>query len=320
MTMLDRVGDVLLELHRGCRKQAAETFPGWAMALVREVIPNSAWFWGSGCEIDGEIIVHSFMFDNIPPESMLTWKQYEHLDIFAARLLAQRNVVHNFTHEMLKNAEIYRLLYHSIGIEQNMGVYAYKPSCGLYDGISLYRSDPANPFSEEERQALQCLVPHLIETRHINYLKYLSAGTQPRSQQQSLAAADGKGIIHVAEEGFVELLRLEWPQWCGPRLPELLSNGRPAQRYVGRAIAVRFVPVLDMFLLKARPRTAVDDLSRRELEIAHHFAQGLTNKEIAQKAGLAPATVRNHLSSIYLKLGIGNKAELATMLSVWAAD
>lgn len=318
--MLNGVGDLLLELHRGCRRQAADAFPGWAMALVGQVIPNSAWFWGSGTEIDGEIIPHAFMFDNVPPESMLAWKQYEYLDVFAAHLLEQRNVVHNFTHEMLKDTEIYRLFYQSVGIEQNMGVYAYKPSCGLYDGISLYRSDPANPFSEEERQAMQCLVPHLIETRHINYLEHLSAGTQ-RAPQQSLAAADGKGVIHVAGDGFADLMQTEWPEWRGPRLPGLLDgSGSTSRRYVGKTITVRFMPVLDMFLLKASPRTAVDDLSRRELEIARHFAQGLAHKEIAQEAGLAPATVRNHLSSIYLKLGVDNKAGLATMLSAWAAD
>ncbi len=314
--MLSRVGDLLLELHRGCRKQPAETFPRWAMELVRKAIPNSAWFWGSGCEIDGEIIVHGFMFDNVPPESMQVWKQYEHLDICSARLLAQRNVVHNFTHEMLRNTEIYHLLYHSMGIEQSMGIYAYKPFAGLYDGISLYRSDPDAPFSEEERQAMQCLVPHLIETRHINYLEHLAAGTQ--RFRQSLAAADGKGVIHAADDGFVDLVQSEWPDWRGPRLPEPLAKGTASRRYAGRAITVRFVPVLDMFLLKARPRTLVDDLSRRELEIARHFAEGLTNKEIAQEAGLAPATVRNHLGTIYLKLGVNNKAELATLLSNWA--
>lgn len=166
---------------------------------------------------------------------------------------------------------------------------------------------------------MQCLVPHLIEARHINYLEHLSSGT-PLAQQQSLAAADGKGVIHVADDEFVELMQSEWPGWRGPRLPEPLAQGlgNTAQRYIGRTIAVRFVPVLDMFLLKARPRMAVDDLSRRELEIARHFADGLTNKEIAQEAGLAPATVRNHLSSIYLKLGVDNKAGLATLLSAWA--
>ncbi|MDD2706093.1 MAG: LuxR C-terminal-related transcriptional regulator [Acidocella sp.] len=310
----------MLELHRGCRKQPVESFPVWAMALLRKLIPNSAWFWGSGCEIKGEMIPHAFMFDNVPPESMQAWKQYEHLDFCAARLLTQRNVVHNFTHEMLKDTEIYRLLYQSVGIEQSMGIYAYKPFAGLYDGISLYRSNPETPFSEDERQAMQCVVPHLIEARHINYLEHLSSGTQ-RAQQQSLAAADGKGVIHVADDGFSELMRAEWPEWRGPRLPDPLADkGGASRRYIGRATAVRFVPVLDMFLLKARPRAMVDDLSGREVEIARHFAGGLTNKEIARKANLSPATVRNHLSSIYLKLGVGNKAELANMLSVWTAD
>jgi len=321
VTMLDRVGDVLLELHRGCRKQAAETFPGWAMALVREVIPNSAWLWGSGCVMDGEIIVHNFLFDNIPLESMQAWEQYKHLDIFAARAVEQRNVVHNFTHETLEKTEIYQQVYRLVGIEQMLGVYAYKPYCGLSDSISLYRSDPETPFSEEQRLAMQCLVPHLIETLHINYLEHLSSGMQ-RPPQQSLAASDCKGVIHVAEDGFVELMRAEWPQWSGPRLPEPLAKGYGAarHRYVGKAITVRFVPVFDMFLLKVRTRTAVDDLSKRELEIARHFADGLTNKEIAREADLSPATVRNHLSSIYLKLGVDNKAELATLLSAWAAD
>jgi len=318
--MLNRVGDLLLELHRGCRRQAAEAFPGWAMALEREVIPNSAWFWGSGCEMDGEIIVHSFMFDNVPPESMQTWEQYKHLDIFAARLVEQRNVVHNFTHETLRSAEIYRPFYHQVGIEQLLGVYADKPSCGLSDSISLYRSDPATPFSEEERLAMQCLVPHLIEARHINYLEHLSTGTQ-RAPQQALAAADGKSIIHVADDDFVELMRQEWPQWHGPRLLEPLAGlGNAAHRYIGKAITVRFVPVFDMFLLKARLRTPVDDLSKRELEIARHFADGLSHKEIARDIGLAPATVRNNVGAIYLKLGINNKAELANLLSAWAAD
>jgi len=309
--MLNQVGDLLLELHRGCSKQATNAFSGWAMALVREVIPNSAWFWGSGCEIAGEIIVHTAMFGNIPLESMQTWEQYKHLDIFAARLVMQRNVVHNFTHEMLKAGGIYPLLYHPMGIEQLLGTYADNSDKGLFDAISLYRSDPATPFSEQERLALQCLVPHLIETRHINFLEHLSSG----APQQSLAAADGKGVIHVADDGFAELIRLEWPHWRGPCLPEPLDKGlNAAQRYVGKAITVRFAPVLDMFLLKARPRTAIDDLSKRELEIARHFADGLTNKEIAREATLAPATVRNHLSAIYLKLAVGNKAELATLL------
>lgn len=117
-------------------------------------------------------------------------------------------------------------------------------------------------------------------------------------------------------------MRSEWPQWQGPRLPAALhaAVGTAEHRYVGKAIAISCTPVFDMFLLKTRPRSPVDDLTRRELQIARHFAAGPTNKEIARAVGLSPATVRNHLSAIYLKLGIGDKAELATLLSVWADD
>jgi DNA-binding CsgD family transcriptional regulator len=320
--MINRVGNVLLDLHCGCRQQTAEGFMRWAMALIRQAIPCDAWFWGSGSEIAGEIIVHTFQFDNVPLESMQTWEHYKHLDSFAAALMEKPNVVLNVTYEMLKTTEIYRLLHHPVGVEQMLAIYAYKPSCGLYDGITLYRSDPEAPFSEEERQAMQCLAPHLIEARHINYLEHLSSAMQRAPQRYSVAASDGKGVLHVVGAGFVELMRAEWPQWQGPCLPEALLKPITAatRHYFGQSITVRFVPVSDMFLLKVCPHSLVDDLSTRELEIARHFAEGLSNKELARKLGLSPSTVRNHLSSIYFKLGVGGKAELATLLSAWAAD
>ena len=51
-------------------------------------------------------------------------------------------------------------------------------------------------------------------------------------------------------------------------------------------------------------------LSRREFTIAEHYSQGQTYKEIARNLGVSPATVRNHIASIYRKLGINNKAQL----------
>lgn len=56
-------------------------------------------------------------------------------------------------------------------------------------------------------------------------------------------------------------------------------------------------------------------LSKRETTIAERYGTGETYKEIAANLGIAPATVRNHLSSIYRKLGVGNKAELIRALS-----
>jgi DNA-binding NarL/FixJ family response regulator len=56
-------------------------------------------------------------------------------------------------------------------------------------------------------------------------------------------------------------------------------------------------------------------LSPREAEIARLVAAGLSNKQIARKASIAEATVKNHLHKTYQKLGIANRATLAVMVS-----
>jgi len=52
-------------------------------------------------------------------------------------------------------------------------------------------------------------------------------------------------------------------------------------------------------------------LSKRELTVTEHYASGQSYKEIARELGVSPSTVRNHIASIYRKLEISNKAQLA---------
>lgn len=51
------------------------------------------------------------------------------------------------------------------------------------------------------------------------------------------------------------------------------------------------------------------DLTPRELEVLQLIAQGLTNNAIAEKLFLSPKTVRNHVSTIFSKLQVANRAE-----------
>ena len=53
------------------------------------------------------------------------------------------------------------------------------------------------------------------------------------------------------------------------------------------------------------------DLSPREKEIVVALADGLTNKDIAQRFGLSEITVKHHLRSIFDKCGVSNRLELA---------
>ncbi|WP_299508220.1 LuxR C-terminal-related transcriptional regulator [uncultured Roseobacter sp.] len=56
-------------------------------------------------------------------------------------------------------------------------------------------------------------------------------------------------------------------------------------------------------------------LSQRELQIAQSYAGGETYQTIADTLCIAPSTVRTHLATIYRKLEVSSKLELATHLN-----
>jgi DNA-binding NarL/FixJ family response regulator len=62
--------------------------------------------------------------------------------------------------------------------------------------------------------------------------------------------------------------------------------------------------------LRASTRSeAFADLSERELKVLALITQGKTNKEIATSLYLGEGTIRNYVSNILEKMGLGNRAE-----------
>lgn len=70
----------------------------------------------------------------------------------------------------------------------------------------------------------------------------------------------------------------------------------------------------------AKPRreriSGVEALTASELRVARLAAQGLTNRQIAQALFITMRTVSAHLGQAYSKLDIGDRAQLASLLSV----
>ena len=55
-------------------------------------------------------------------------------------------------------------------------------------------------------------------------------------------------------------------------------------------------------------------LSEREVEVLSLAADGLTNRQIAERLYLSPHTVARHLANARAKLGASNRAEAAVQL------
>ncbi len=55
--------------------------------------------------------------------------------------------------------------------------------------------------------------------------------------------------------------------------------------------------------------TGLGSLSAREREVLNLLARGLSNRDIAEELVITHKTVKNHLSRIYEKIGVGSRAE-----------
>ena len=58
-----------------------------------------------------------------------------------------------------------------------------------------------------------------------------------------------------------------------------------------------------------------DTLTAQEAQIARLAAEGLSNPEIGARLFISPRTVEHHLRSVFAKLGLSARAELAQALT-----
>ncbi len=116
-------------------------------------------------------------------------------------------------------------------------------------------------------------------------------------------------FVHAAFEAGVcgYLTKTSPPDEIERAVREVLADRFYVSPSVARA-AVR--PQREPAMRGAAPPAGVA-LTRRESDILQLVAQGLGNREIADRLGVEVTTVRTHLSSVYSKLQLESRVELA---------
>lgn len=97
--------------------------------------------------------------------------------------------------------------------------------------------------------------------------------------------------------GILSILLLLPAGWVGSRLAMQRMSRQLSHR------AVHFLPGDGTLLLEGTG----ESLSQRELEVLALVAEGLRNREIAERLYLSSATVKTHLVHIFAKLGVANR-------------
>ncbi|MBQ0853912.1 AAA family ATPase [Streptomyces sp. BH-SS-21] len=114
----------------------------------------------------------------------------------------------------------------------------------------------------------------------------LAYGQWLRRQRRAM---DSREQLRAAEDAFDALGTVPW---ANRARQELLASGEFSRR---------------------REPAARDRLTRQESQVARMAAEGLTNREIAERLYLSPRTVSTHLHRVFPKLGISSRAALASV-------
>lgn len=128
------------------------------------------------------------------------------------------------------------------------------------------------------------------------------AATPNEAQAFRLMNAGAVGYCHVesAPEQLreVALVVEHGGLWMPPEL---------MQRFL--ALSLRVVPA------EASREPELDELTSRELMVAEQVAGGASNREIADALEISERTVKAHLSSIFEKLGVRDRVQLALAMN-----
>ncbi len=324
--LLANISSVLLELHQGECLQPLADFQHWALGLLRKLVYFDSAFWGSGNVLKQVPKIHHVYLYNQPAEMLEVWRRHLHLTTdMNARVVANIGRAFVFPFAEISQRNSYPLFWQIYGIDQLMTIYLKDEKSGLHQGLSLYRQGEHNVFSEQDRLLHQFITPYFVQSYQKNWICHLQQECDANGYGRGAAVCDRNGVLHFTTERFVDHCAMEWSGWSGPELPEALNFSGEYQLwkmtpvYRGKTIAVDCCPWKDLYLMHSREMNRIDKLSQRELEIAQLYGNGSTCKEIALQHKISPATVRNHLASIYLKLGVDNKGNLCKEITKYGS-
>ena len=184
--------------------------------------------------------------------------------------------------------------------------------CHLYLGLLAEAGGASGKVSTAHyRQAVDHLLPYrggpLLPVALIGQASVVCAGDPAKALRIVAAAYDARaragGAFAPLFRQHAESVRARAEAALGDEATRIWSEGTRLD--VAAAIALAFGG-------RSRSAQRPAGLSSRELDVARHVAEGLSNKEIAAALHLSVRTVESHVRRSLGKLGLANRTQLAS--------
>jgi LuxR family maltose regulon positive regulatory protein len=146
--------------------------------------------------------------------------------------------------------------------------------------------------------------------QHWQSLEKTNLGT---SRIQSLIVeALARRALGQREQALLPLERALVMAQPGGFISSFIEHGAPMQELLRRAAVNSTVPLYAQKLLAAFQTPSEKDqsaLTQREMEILHLLSAGLSNRQMSEQLVISEATLKRHISNLYLKLDVHSRTQ-----------
>ena len=319
---MKETGDFLLQLYRAARECGPDAFQSAVFDKLQHSFAFTAAFWGAGCFVDRgtRIVPTALCARNVDPQFLVDWSQVQHDDPVVPRLRSQRGTALRVHAPSFYAAQpVLAALARRYRIQSMTVVAMPCAEPRSIEWLSLFRDRPDDLCSDAQRRWLEHVTPHLGQAWLIHRALQRADAPEGDAHDEAIAVAESStGRLLCAAAPFLALMACEWSGFDGVHAPAPLKAAWEEHRpfvHLGRHCRVDGRSAGELVYIAARPSACADALTQRQAEIAGLYAQGLSSKQIAQRCGLSPATVRNHLATVYATLGVHGKLEMARRLA-----
>ena len=305
------------------RDTDAQGLARWAVEELSQTLGYDCAWYGWAQLVPNGVQIHANSTLNLPEDYYESWSEISEQDLLAegvwnnpGRASSYDRGGHTHTDGMVALSDTY-------GLRKMATAMHLRPGRVASFYVSGYRSGQTTAaWSEQELDFLQCAVEQISSAMTFSGAE-INANGHPNAVS-IFVNPNGVGILGL--QNLRAQLGNFWPDWEGDRLPECLRLllDQPGEHILtdrNLVVTCEAAPGLNnMGLRKLTLRflTRFDMLTHREREVAKVLADGKSHKETARMLGVAPATIRNQTQSIYTKLNVDNRANLAAIVNEYS--